>query len=60
MIVDKINELFNTYDGIIMPAAASIAPKFDEKTDKLSDKYLILKLLKLLHVFHQLIVIWIL
>jgi len=42
MIVDKINELFNEYDGIIMPAAASIAPKFDAKTDKLSDKYLIL------------------
>ena len=37
-----INELFSKYDGIIMPAAASIAPKFDAKSDKLSDKYLIL------------------
>ena len=42
MIVDRVNELFNEYDGIIMPAAAGIAPKFDEKSDKLSDKYLIL------------------
>jgi len=42
MIVDRVNELFKEYDGIIMPAAASIAPRFDEKSDKLSDKYLIL------------------
>ena len=42
MIVDKVNELFKEYDGIIMPAAASIAPKFGDKSDKLSDKYLIL------------------
>ena len=37
-----MNELFKKYDGIIMPAAAGIAPKFLDKTDKLSDKYLIL------------------
>ena len=42
MIVDKINEKFREYDGLIMPAAAGIAPKFNEKNDKLSDKYLIL------------------
>ena len=42
MIVDRVNELFKEYDGIIMPAAATIAPKFDDKSDKLSDKYLIL------------------
>lgn len=43
MIVDKVNELFKEYDGIIMPAAAGIAPRFDNnKGDKLSDKYLIL------------------
>ena len=42
MIVDRVNELFKEYDGIIMPAASGIAPKFDEKSDKLSDKYLIL------------------
>ena len=42
MIVDRVNELFKKYDAIIMPAASGIAPKFDEKNDKLSDKYLIL------------------
>ena len=42
LIVDKINELFKKYDGLIMPAAAGIAPKFEAKSDKLSDKYLIL------------------
>ena len=42
MIVDRVNELFKEYDGIIMPAASGIAPKFDQKSDKLSDKYLIL------------------
>lgn len=42
MIVDRVNELFKEYDGIIMPAAAGVAPKFDEKSDKLSNKYLIL------------------
>lgn len=43
MVVDRVNELFREYDGIIMPAAASIAPRFtDSAGDKLSDKYLIL------------------
>ena len=42
MLVDRINELFLKYDGIIMPAASGIAPKFGESTDKLSDKYLML------------------
>ena len=42
LIVDRINELFEKYDGLIMPAAASIAPKFDERGDELSNKYLIL------------------
>ena len=42
LIVDKINELFKEYDGMILPAAASIAPKFGDKSDTLSDKYLIL------------------
>lgn len=42
LIVGKINELFKKYDGLIMPAGSGIAPKFDEGSDKLSDKYLIL------------------
>jgi len=42
MIVDRVNELFKEYDGIIMPAAEGIAPKFDTEVDMLSDKYLIL------------------
>ena len=42
MIVDRVNELFKKYDGIIMPAAEGIAPKFEDKVAMLSDKYLIL------------------
>lgn len=43
LIVDKINELFKTYDGFIMPASGGIAPKFDEKSDQLSERYLLLE-----------------
>ena len=42
MIVDKMNELFKDYDGLIMPSAPDIAPKFREVSDRLSDEYLIL------------------
>lgn len=42
LIVDKVNELFKEYDGLIMPAAKGVAPKFGEKSDNLSDSYLIL------------------
>lgn len=42
LIVDKVNELFEKYDGMIMPTTATIAPTFEEKSDKLSDKSLIL------------------
>ena len=42
LIVDKMNELFKKYDGLIMPVGSGIAPKFGEGSDKLSDKYLIL------------------
>lgn len=42
LITDKFNELFSKYDGFIMPTIDAIAPKFNETSDKLSDKYLIL------------------
>ena len=42
LIVDKMNELFKEYDGLIMPSSGDIAPVFGSVTDKLSDEYLIL------------------
>ena len=38
--VSKINELFKTYDGLILPASGGIAPLFNQESDKLSDRYL--------------------
>ncbi len=43
LIVNEINKLFEEYDGFIMPASGGVAPKIGEKTDQLSDKYLILE-----------------
>lgn len=44
LIVEKMTELFNTYDGMILPASGSIAPTFKSETiDKLSDRYLLLE-----------------
>lgn len=43
MVVNTIDELFKKYDGLIMPTAGGVAPKFGEKTDRLSLKYLILE-----------------
>ena len=43
IIVEKMHELFEKYDGLIMPTSGGIAPKFKEKTDQLSDRYLILE-----------------
>ncbi len=43
IIVDKMNELFKKYDALIMPASGSIAPLFNEASDRLSDTYLILE-----------------
>lgn len=42
LIVDRMNELFKEYDGLIMPTSSDIAPLFDKASDKLSDEYLIL------------------
>lgn len=43
LVVDNMNKLFENYDGCIMPNAGSIAPKFDDEMDRLSDKYLLLE-----------------
>ena len=43
LVVSKMEELFKKYDGLIMPSSGSIAPLFEESSDKLSDKYLILE-----------------
>lgn len=45
LIVSKINELFKIYDGLILPASGSVAPKIEDidKSDKLSDEYLLLE-----------------
>lgn len=42
LIVDRMNELFKKYDGLIMSTSGDIAPLFDKASDKLSDEYLIL------------------
>lgn len=34
LIVNKMNELFNNYDAMIMPVGVSIAPLFDEEDSK--------------------------
>ena len=44
LIVDKMTELFKDYDGMILPAQGSVAPKFKSETvDKLSKRNLILE-----------------
>lgn len=40
-VVDLVNEILKENDFIYLPAAPSIAPKLDEKSDRLSDEYLI-------------------
>ena len=42
LIFNRMNELFEKYDGLIMPTSGNIAPLFDDASDKLSDEYLIL------------------
>lgn len=43
MIVDKMNEFFKEYDGMIAPCSGGPAPRFDASSEKLSDRYLILE-----------------
>ena len=43
LIVDKMNEFFQEYDGMIAPCSGGYAPKFDDVSEKLSDRYLILE-----------------
>lgn len=43
MIVDKMNEFFKEYDGMIAPCSGGVASKFDATSEKLSDRYLILE-----------------
>ena len=43
MIVDKMNEFFREYDGMIAPCSGGPASKFDATSEKLSDRYLILE-----------------
>ena len=45
MIVTEMNKLFEKYDGLILPAAGSTAPKINpsEEVDRLGDEYLLLE-----------------
>ncbi len=43
LIVEKINEIFKIYDGLILPTSGGIAPKIGEDSDKLSDRYLLIE-----------------
>jgi aspartyl-tRNA(Asn)/glutamyl-tRNA(Gln) amidotransferase subunit A len=41
MIVQELNQLYQTYDVIYLPASPTVAPKFTESSDRLSSQYLI-------------------
>ena len=43
LIVDRVNELFKDYDGIILPASGSCAPSFDKSTEQVTDEQVILE-----------------
>lgn len=43
LIVENITDLFKNYDGMILPASGGIAPKFNDTSEKLSSRYLILE-----------------
>jgi aspartyl-tRNA(Asn)/glutamyl-tRNA(Gln) amidotransferase subunit A len=41
LLVEELHKILGSYDLILTPAAPTIAPSFEDKTDKLSDEYLI-------------------
>jgi aspartyl-tRNA(Asn)/glutamyl-tRNA(Gln) amidotransferase subunit A len=41
LIVEELEKIYRNYDLILSPTAPTIAPKFEDKTDKFSDQYLI-------------------
>lgn len=41
IIVNRVNEILKEVDWILTPAAPTVAPKFTESSDRLSDSYLI-------------------
>lgn len=44
LIVEKMNELFDKYDGLMLPSTGGIAPLFNKNhSDKLSNEYLLLE-----------------
>ncbi len=43
LIVDKMNELFKEYDGLILPASGSFAPTFDASSERLNPKATVLE-----------------
>ena len=44
LIVEKMNALFDKYDGLILPSTGGIAPLFNNNTsDRLSNEYLLLE-----------------
>lgn len=43
MIVGKMNEFFEEYDGMIAPCSGGPAQSFDSSSEQLSDRYLILE-----------------
>jgi len=43
IIVNKMNELYEKYDAMILPASGGVAPKFEDSIDRMSDRYLMLE-----------------
>ncbi len=41
LIVNRTNEILAQFDAILVPAAPSVAPKFSDSSDRLSNNYLI-------------------